>query len=158
MHVASSKLCMCMCGRIMAAKRKKLTISTVWSISRSVAETTDSSTTQVLKDLKKLRHISISPQRKQICEILESELELLDSLVSCLVQDYAQLHKQEKGRTKYADFQVHWLEHIHVYQVADKGKALASSDAQDVDEPSDLVLASSYAAKKWSYILCTCTG
>ena len=115
----------------MATKRKKLKLSTVQSISGSVDEPTEKSTTEVLDNLKKLKHMSTFPQRKEICEILQSDTELLGNLVSSLVKDYAQLYKQEKGSTKYADFQVHWLEHVHL--VAVRGAGLANSDAQDVD-------------------------
>ena len=65
------------------------------------------------------------------------------------MKDYAHLYKQEKGSTKYADFQVHWLEHVH--QVAVRGAALATSDAQDVDSDT-VVLTSSSAAEQWSHI------
>ena len=70
-------------------------------------------------------------------------------LVSCLVEDYSELYKITKGRTKYADFQVSWLDHVH--QVAEKGATLATSDAQD-DSEYLTILPTSSAADEWSTI------
>lgn len=132
-------------------KSAKIKAGTVRSLSAAVSKPDDGSVSMVSEDLKKMRHISNFPQRRELCEILESDPELLAELVASLVKDYADLYTYEKGRTKYADFQVHW--HDHVRQVAERGSNLASCDAQEFDDPADPpVLLTSSAAEKWSHI------
>ena len=102
-------------------KSAKIKAGTVRSLSAAVSKPDDGSVSMVTEDLKKMRHISNFPQRQELCEILESDPELLAELVASLVKDYADLYAYEKGRTKYADFQVHW--HDHVRQVAERSKS-----------------------------------
>ena len=64
---------------------------------------------------------------------------LLNELVVSLEADYASLYKTLKGR-HYADFQMKWLEHVR--HVAEYGYALATMDAQVVDQ-DDVYLYSS---------------
>ena len=80
----------------------------------------------------------------------DKNCELLAELVASLVKDYADLCTHEKGRTKYADFQIHW--HDHVRQVAERGANLANCDTQEFDDRADHpVMPTSAAAEKWSH-------
>lgn len=99
--------------------------------------------------LKTSRHILLYPEQTELCKLLEVELfEDFSQLVSCLVEDYCELYKSIKGRTKYSDFQVKWLHHL--YKVAEKGAALATSNAPDDDYTA--ILPTSLAAEQWSNI------
>ena len=73
---------------------------------------------------------------------------LLSELVVSLEVDYASLYKTLKGR-HYADFQMKWLEHVR--HVAEYGYALATMDAQVVDQ-DEVCLPSSESFGKWASV------
>ena len=72
-------------------KLAKLRVGTIQSSSAAVSKPDVNivHVATVVEDLKKMRHISVFPQRQQLCEILESNSELLADLVASLVKDYA---------------------------------------------------------------------
>ena len=143
--------CACACCRNMATV-KKLKVGEIKAISKSICKPTSTTASLILEAMKKCRHILSFPERKKLCDLLEEELfDNFSQLVSCLVEDYSELYKTTKGRTKYSDFQIKWLDHIH--QVAERGAALAISDAQDDSDTEYLaILPTSSAAEEWSTI------
>ena len=135
-----------MCCRNLATV-KKLKVGEIKATSKSICKPTSITASLILEAMKKSRHILSFPERKKLCDLLEEELfDNFSQLVSCLVDDYSELYKTTKGRTKYSDFQIKWLDHIH--QVAERGAALAISDAQDDSDTEYLaILPTSSVAK-----------
>ena len=131
-------------------KVKDLKASEIKALSQSICKPTDAIATQILQCLKTSRHILLYPERTELCKLLGVEVfEAFSLLVSCLFEDYCELYKSIKGRTKYSDFQVKWLD--HVFQVAEKGAAMATNNAQD-DSDHSAILPTSLAAEQRSYI------
>ena len=86
-----------------STKHKKsvnIKAGTVWSLSAAVSKPDaaavskpdDGSVYMVTEDLKKMRHISNFPQGQELCEILESNPELLAELVASLVRLCRSIH------------------------------------------------------------------
>ena len=112
-HVQAHELSM---ATLKKQKVKNLKASEVQAISRSICKPTSTIATLILQSLKTSRHILLYPERTELCKLLEVELfEEFSQLVSCLVEDYCELYKLIKGRTKYSDFQVKWLDHVYPY-------------------------------------------
>ena len=66
-----------------------------------------------MEDIANSKQVSVFEQRKELLTLLRNDLyDEFKSLVSSLLGDYVYLYRSTKGRTKYADFQVEWLQHI----------------------------------------------
>ena len=75
-----------------------------------------------------------------------------ERLVSSLLQDYLKLFSSIKGKAKYLDFQVVWLDHIR--KVGEQGYSLATCDAQRIFDGETYSIAfDSGAVNAWSDIL-----
>ena len=86
--------------------------------------------------------------RRELVQMLGEKCTFLSELVVSLEADYALLYKTLQGR-HYADFQMKWLEHIR--HVTECGYALATMDAQVVDQGASYV-PSSESFAKWASI------
>ena len=114
-------------------RSKKLTQREVKAVADQLdcvpAEECDQLSTRILEDIANSKQVAVFEQRMKLLSMLRNSLyDQFRSLVSSLLGDYTHLYRHIKGTTKYADFQVEWLQHIRA--VAENGYTFANCDAQ----------------------------
>ena len=135
-----------MSGKISKNPKKK--VKEVVNVAKAITCPREDLAVNILCTLKKGHHIDLVSGRRRFIEVLEENSTLLSELVTSIEADYVELYKTLKGR-HYSDFQIKWLGHIR--HVAEYGYALATMDAQPIDE-DDVYLPSSESFHKWASI------
>ena len=139
----------------MASKAKKLTQKEVNSVADKLecTEECDQLSTKILEDIANSKQVSVFEQRKELLILLRNDLyDEFKSLVSSLLSDYVYLYRCTKGRTKYVDFQLEWLQHVSA--VGENGSTFATSDAQPVYEYESDIIPNSNAHATWAVVYC----
>ena len=129
-------------------KVKKLKVKEVATVAKAISAPKQDLAAEIVCELKKGHHVDFFSDRRELVQMLGEKCTLLSELVVSLEADYASLYKTLQGR-HYADFQMRWLEHIR--HVAEYGYALATMDAQVVDQDASC-LPSSESFAKWASI------
>ena len=141
----------------MASKVKKLTQKEVKTVADKLEyaspEGCDQLSSKILEDIANSKQVSVFEQRKELLTLLRNDLyDEFKSLVSSLLGDYVYLYRSTKGRTKYADFQVEWLQHIRA--VGENGSMFATSDAQPTQEYESDIIPNSNTHATWAVVYC----
>ena len=133
-----------MSGKQPKRKVKRLEVKEVATVAKAVSAPKQDLAAEIVCELKKGHHVGLFSDRRELVQMLGEKCTLLSELVVSLESDYALLYKTLQGR-HYADFQMKWLEHIG--HVAECGYALATVDAQVVDQGAGYLPSSESFAK-----------
>ena len=141
----------------MASRVKKLTQKEIGNVAEKLEcispEECNQLSTKILDGIANSKQVCVFEQRKELLALLRNDLyDEFKSLVSFLLSDYVHLYQSIMERTRYADFQLEWLQHVRA--VGENGATFATSDAQPAHEYESDIIPNSNTHATWAVVYC----